>query len=117
MAYVELNGVQITTQPTEIVWQKRDVLGYDGNGHAIYAPYRAAQLKWDLMSVDDFSVIRLAYANQGTTGTIAITLPEWAGSSFGYVGYSGCVLEEPEVDAYFMEHIQKVVVNVQRISG
>jgi hypothetical protein len=117
MAYVEFNGVQLTTQPTEIIWQKRDILGYDGNGHAIYAPYRAAQLKWDLLSVDDFSVIRTAYANQGTTGSVVVALPKWSGSTFSSYGYTGCVLEEPEVDAYFMESIQKITLLVTRIVG
>lgn len=117
MAYVEINGTQITTQPTEILWQRRDILGYDGNGHAIYAPYRMAQLKWDLLSVDDFSVLRSAYDNQGTTGTVVVSLPKWNGSTFAYYGYTGCVLEEPEVDAYFMENIQKISLNVTRIVG
>lgn len=117
MAYVEINGVQIATQPTDIVWQSREILGIDGNGHPIYSSYRAAQLKWDLMSVEDFSVIRSAYAGQGATGTVVIALPNWSGSTFGYVGYTGCVLKEPEVDAYFMEHIQKVVLEVTRIIG
>lgn len=117
MAYVEFNGVQLTTQPTDIIWQKKDILGYDGNGHAIYPSYRAAQLKWDLMTVDDFSVLRTAYDNQGTTGTVVVTLPRWNGSTFAYYGYTGCVLEEPEVDAYFMEHIQKITLLVTRIIG
>ena len=114
MAYVEINGVPLLTQPTEIIWQKRDILGYDGTGHVIYAAHRAAQLKWDLMSVEDFGLLRENYESQSATGTVLINLPMWASTTFGFTGYVAN-MHEPEVDAYFMGYLQKVSVMLTRI--
>ena len=107
-------GVELRTYPTEAQWQKRKILLTDGNGHPIYEPVRSCELKWDLISVDDFSQLNSAYRNQGISGTI-VDLPHWSGSVWAYRSYTGCVIEEPEVGAYFTQYISKVVLIVSKV--
>lgn len=114
MAY-KFAGVNLRTIPTESQWQKRKELYKDGNGHPIYEPVRSCELKWDLISVDDFNQLLTTYRNQGTTGTVIVDLPHWSGSVWEFVGYTGCVINEPEVGAYFAQYVSKVVLLVTKV--
>lgn len=111
----KFNGVDLTLQPTEANWQPRKELGIDGNGHPVYEGPRQCQLKWDLIPVTDFNQLNNAYRGQGTTGTVIVDLPHWSGSSWEFVSYTGCVISEPTVGAYFQTAVQKVVLVVSHV--
>lgn len=110
----KFNGVELRTYPTESQWQKRKVLATDGNGQPIYDPARSCELKWDLISVNDFDQLNSAYRGQGISGTV-VDLPKWSGNSWQYQSYTGCVINEPEVGAYFETYVSKVVLLVSKV--
>lgn len=73
----KFNGTAITLQPSSGQWQEREELDVDGNGHSIYPAVREFEIKWDLMSMSEFSQVETFYNNQGTTGSVVSELPLW----------------------------------------
>lgn len=114
MAY-KINGTTITLQPTEGNWVNRERVAVDGNQHPIYPALREFELKWDLVSASEFNQLLGFFNAVGTTGTAVVTLPKYGNASWLFYDYSGCVLSEPELGAYFETYGQSVKLLVSRI--
>lgn len=97
----KINGTELTTQPTTGRWMPRTSLGIDGNGHTIYAGVREYELKWQLVNVSDYNQLITFFTTIGNTGTAVVELPKFGGATYTFQEYSGCVLREPESNAYF----------------
>jgi len=100
----KINGTEITTQPTTGKWVKRESIGVDGNGKDVYVGVRAYELKWQLIDPATFNQLQVFYNAVATTGTAVVDLPEYSKSTYAFFSYTGCVLNEPEIDAYFTGH-------------
>ena len=100
----KVNGTEISTQPTTGRWMPRDSIGIDGNGHPIYVGVRRFELKWQLIDPATFNQLIGFYNSVAGTGSAVVDLPEYAKSTYAFYSYTGCIIEEPQIDAYFTQH-------------
>jgi len=110
-----INGTEITLQPESGGWIDRASLGLDGNGHPIYPPTRQFELRWSFMSASEFNQLLGFYDLVGSTGTVVATLPRWHTGSYSFFDYTGCVLQEPSVGAYYEEYLTEVRLVVSSV--
>lgn len=111
----KINGTAIALQPTSGMWQDREELDIDGNGHSIYPAVREFELQWDLMSMSEFYQIENFYNNQGTTGTVVSELPCWLSGTYTFFGFTGTVLRDPIVGEYFEQYVKDVSMLIANI--
>ena len=114
MTYI-INGTTLALQPTSGAWKDRDSLGVDGNGHSVYSAAREFEMRWGFMSMSEFKEIHDLYNAIGNTGTAVVSLPTYAGASWGFTEYSGTVLREPEAGQYFEQYVSDVTLLVVKI--
>lgn len=112
----QVNGVDITLQPTTGRWVPREQVGMDGGGHPVYVGVREFELRWDLMTPAQFDQLQSFFAAVSTTGTCTMGLPKYASNIWEFFNYSGCTLSEPEMDVYFTEHLTSAMLLVRNIS-
>lgn len=103
-----INGTDLTLQPTQGGWRERDSYGQDGGSHFIYSRVRSYELSWQLINQSDLTQIINFYNTVQNTGTVSVDLPQWGASQFGFARYSGCVISEPAVSQYFLDHTMDV---------
>lgn len=108
-----INAVDIC--PESAQWRDRDTLGVDGNGHPIYSSVREFEFSWGFMSMADYSVLYSARQLVGSTGTVTVDLPDLSQGDFRYRRFSGTIIHEPSVGAYFVDHLSDVRVLVTNI--
>ena len=110
------NGVSIF-QPTEGQWVGKDLLGIDGQGRKVYPALKEFQLSWGLLTTTQLSQLINLQLAVSSTGSVVIDLPEWGASGYIFKSYSGTYISEPEVGAYFSEHVTdtKLVVSNIRV--
>lgn len=111
------NGVDLQLEPTEGRWIERPALGMDGNGHPIYPRTRSFELSWQLISPADLNQIRTSYDSVSNTGTIAVDLPQWNAADYRFARYSGAILSEPTVGAYFNEYVSDIRLLITNITA
>lgn len=112
----KINGTAITLQPETGQWVTQEPIGTDGNGRAIYPAPREFEMKWGLMSMSEFAQIKTFFSSVGATGTVSVDLPEYGASSWQFRTYSGCVLSQPEMSAFFEEYINDVRLIVRKVN-
>lgn len=110
-----LNGTLFTLQPTSGKWLPRVMLGTDGNGHPIYSALRDFQLNWNLISPSDYNQLLNFYLAVGTTGSAVANLPQYNSASYTFYSYSGCAVQEPEINEYWSEHIVNATMIISGI--
>jgi len=111
----KINGVELVLQPTYGSWLNRDKLGIDGNGYAIYPMVREYELKWNYLSPTGTSQLQSFFNSISNTGTAVVDLPKFADPTYNFYSYSGCVIRELDIDAYFVENYSNVVLKVTNI--
>jgi hypothetical protein len=94
----QINSTDLLTEPTNHKWLAKTILGFDGNGHAIYVAPRQYEMDWDWMDAASFSQLQNFYLS--TTGTCQIALPMWNSATGGFSTYSA-TLEEPTYNNSF----------------
>lgn len=114
MAQYRVNGTLFPLQPSSGRWMPRKSYGVSGGGTPLYPPRREFELRWDLMSADDFDTLYGYFEAQGVTGTLVTSLPEF-GDPYSFFAYTGTIWAEPEVGVYFVEHLEEVVLMVTNI--
>ena len=110
------NGTDLNIPPSEGRWKERPSYGIDGGGHTIYSSVRDFEMSWDLVSVANLQQIIGVYNTVSNTGTAVSCLPKWGDPTYLFYNYSGTVLTEPTVGAYFQEFVQDVkllILNVR----
>ena len=103
-----VNTTGLTLQPTVGKWISRDVIGVDGNAHAVYPTPRGFELNWQLVSVAEFQQIENFFNTISATGSVTVDIPEWNAPEYRFQRYSGVVLNEPEFENYFNGYIESV---------
>lgn len=101
--------------PESAHWTDRDVLGIDGNGHPIYPSLRTFEFSWGFMSMADYGVLQSARNLVGSTGTVTADLPDLSASDFRFTRYSGTIIHEPTVGAYFVDYVSDVRLLISNI--
>lgn len=115
MTPYKINGVELTNQPTSGKWMERKELGISGDGHFIYPAVREYLFQWGILSPSEFNEIYTYYMKVGTTGTVVVDLPQFGNNTYTFYSYSGCILSEPSVGAYFNEYYTDVSMSVKNI--
>lgn len=110
-----INGTEITLQPTTGRWMPDSPLGYTGDGHPISPAVKTYELRWSLTSPSEISEFHGYFSGTSAGGVVTVALPEWGAASYIFKNYSGCTLSEPEYGPYFAEHIQEVVLIINKI--
>jgi len=111
----KINGTEITLQPTIGRWLSRDILGIDGNGHAIYPGVYQFELQWQLEDVSEYYQLLSFFDGLTATGTVVVDLPKLRSSTYTFYAYTGCVIQEPDFGGYFTEHTKQVKLLVTNI--
>lgn len=104
MTAYRINGSDFLLQPTTGKWMPRQPLGIDGNGHTIYPALREFQLTWQTIDLASYNQLLTWFNGIGSTGTSVVDLPQFGASTYTFYSYTGCVLQEPVVEEYFMEN-------------
>jgi len=110
-----IGGTDLTLQPSQGGYLEKDIVGIDGNAHAIYATPRSFELNWQLISVGDYQQIVNAYNSVSNTGSVAVDIPEWGAPEYRFARYSGVILQEPTFSNYFngyIENAKLLLVNI-----
>lgn len=110
-----VNGTAFTLQPSTGKWVSRETVGYDGNSHPIYPATREFQVGWELIGPTDFDQIMGFFNNIGITGTAVVSLPKFPNTTYNFFSYSGCIINEPEVDEYFEGYQKSAKLLISRI--
>lgn len=110
-----INGVDLALQPTEHSWTPRASLGYDGGGHPVYSAVRDFEMRWVLADPSDYNQLQLAFQAISVTGTAVVDLPQYGASAYLFYSYSGCIINEPEMRAYFNEHHTDIRLTISGI--
>ncbi len=111
----QINGVDLTLQPTVGRWLPRKPLGIDGNGHAIYPGVREFEMRFQLGEPTDYNQLQVAFEAVSNTGTVIVDLPKYGHTDYEFESYTGCVLREPDSRGYFSEHQTEFVILVTKI--
>lgn len=113
-----VNGTEITIQPTTGRWLQRYTLGRTGAGNAIYAQVREFEMKWQLGDQAHVQQVVNFFNTISFTGTVVVGLPEWGSLSSGtymFKSYSGCIIDEPDINVYFTEHSTDISLLISNI--
>ena len=111
----KVSGTEFALQPTAGRWLPRKRISYSGTGHSVYAGVREFEIRWELVAESDLNQITGFFDSVGTTGTVVVSLPEFASLAYQFFDYTGCVLHEPEINRYFAEHTKEVILLVTNI--
>lgn len=100
----KINGTEISIQPTTGRWLPRERVGVDGNGKVVYVGVRQFELKWQLIDTNTYNQLLGFYNAVAATGSATVNLPCFGNANYGFTGYAGCIIDEPEIDAYFTQY-------------
>jgi hypothetical protein len=110
-----INGTNLLLQPSEGKWNSRETLGVDGSGRSIYPALRSFELSWELMGTSELAQLINFQASISNTGTVVSDLPKWGDAGYLFYGYSGTILSEVEVGAYFNTYVKDVRLVISSI--
>jgi|SRR3990167_1691560 len=110
-----INGTNFTLQPTSGRWYPRTLTGYDGNGRAVYVPLREFEIRWDFIDMASANQIQTFFNSIGATGSAVVDLPQYMATPYQFYSYSGCHLNEPEIDVFFEENASNMMLLVTSI--
>lgn len=111
----QINDTDLTVQPTYGKWLPREIIDIDGNGHAVYPPYRQFEVGWQLASMDQVQQLQNFFDTMGRTGTASVNIPRYGYSPYTFRTYSGTVLQEPTFEQFFAEHEANVTLLITKI--
>jgi hypothetical protein len=111
----KINGVALLVPPTTGRWLPRGAIGRDGRGHPIYPGVREFEMRWDLLYPSGTSQLQVVFEQVIVTGTAVVEIPRYAYPTYVFHAYTGCVLNEPEVNTYFTENYTSVVLLISNI--
>jgi hypothetical protein len=112
-----IDGVDLLLQPTTGRWVGREIVAFSGEGRPIYPAPRDFELRWDLMSMDEFSQIQSSFNAVRSSGTAVVDLPKYATTPYQFYSYTGCLLQEPVGLEFFETYVTDVVLVVSNVSG
>ena len=110
-----VNGIKLTLQPSQGVWEGLDIIGFDGDGRPIYPSVGEFTLSWGLMSTSELKQINDIYLSVSNTGTVVTELPKWGDTDYLYYAYSGTIVDRPTVGEYFMGYVTNVALVIGKI--
>ena len=113
----QINANEILS-PTEFRWMPRRPLDVQGDNRPIYPAVRSAQLKWRLMTNEEWSDLQDNFRSIEASGTSVVRIPEFptaTGQAYAFREYSGTTLAEPTIGPYFEGYPKSVVLVIHNI--
>jgi len=113
----QINGHAILS-PSQGRWVPRRPLDVQGDNRPIYSGVREYELKWRLMSYEDWATLQANFNAIESTGSYNVRLPTFpsiTGSSWGFTTYSGCTMAEPMIGPFFESYPSSVVLLITNI--
>jgi len=101
----KING-NIIPRPSSGRWVQRRPIDVQGDNRPLYAPVRTFELRWNIRSWEEWSVLVAEFDALQTTGTAVVEIPAYptsTGVAFEFREYSGCTLGEPVAGPFFAE--------------
>lgn len=113
----EINSNEILP-PTTGRWLPRRPLDVQGDNRPIYPGVRSFELRWQLVSNEDWATLQANFRTVESSGTVTVRIPEFptvTGAAYAFREYSGCTLSEPIIGAFFETYPRSVVLIVNNI--
>jgi len=117
-----ING-RVIQEPTSGQWLSRSMLDVQGDNRPIYGPVRAFQLRWQIDSYQQWSLLVAVFNELQSSGTAVVTLPAYpyepypqaTGTVYAFREYSGCTLGEPVIGEFFDGYPQDIELLIANI--
>jgi len=112
-----INGHPIF-EPTAGRWLDRDAVDVQGDSRVIYSEFRSFQLEWSLVEYEDWGAMQVLFNAVESTGTSVVRIPAFptvTGTAYAFREYSGVLIDEPQVDAFFETHPTRMVLMIRHI--
>lgn len=113
-AYV-INGNSLPA-PKDHKWIEPDAKGDNGNGQRLYTPYFSYELSWDKLTQTEFQGLLTIWLGGYLSGTYNAVLPQYNGGSYGFITYSGTVLDRPMSGGYYENYVNNVKLTIRKIN-
>ena len=111
----KLQNTELDPQPTTGKWLARRLTGRDGNGRPIYEPTRQFEIRWGLLTPEEFDDMQDHFLSIGATGTLVVDLPLYTTGSYVFQSYTGCYANEPVPGEFFTENYTDVRLLITNI--
>ncbi len=105
--------------PTSGRWVPRRPIDVQGDNRPLYSPVRAFELKWKLVSNEDWADLQVFFNRVAATGTHVVQIPGYptaAQQSYAFREYSGVTMAEPQVGPYFETYPSNVTLILGNIA-
>lgn len=112
-----INGHPIF-EPTAGRWLPRNALDRQGDNRTIYSEFREFQLEWALVEYEDWAAMQVLFDAVESTGTSVVRIPAYptvTGTAYAFREYSGVLIDEPQVDAFFETHPTRMVLMIRNV--
>ncbi len=108
----------VILKPTSGRWVPRRPLGVQGDNRPIYPGVRRFELRWRLMSTEDWATLQANFFSIEASGTNTVRIPEFpsaTGQAYAFREYSGTTLHEPNIGPFFETYPTRVVLIIDNI--
>lgn len=111
-----INGMVIP-DPTTFRWIIPENRGTDGYGFNRYNAHFSFELKWDIMSQDDFfsGIVRI-YRGSYQSGSSSAVLPQYDGPVYQYMNYTGVIIDHPMNGQFYSNYVKDVTLIIKKIA-
>lgn len=114
----KIDGSAIFT-PASGRWVPRRPVDVQGDNRPIYSGVRAFEIKWKLVSNEDWADLQVFFNQVAATGTHVVELPGFPTAlqqSYAFREYSGVTMAEPQVGPYFETYPSNVTLIIGNIT-
>ncbi len=114
----KIDGTSVFT-PTSGRWMPRRPVDVQGDNRPLYSGVRAFELKWRLISNENWADLQIFFNTVAATGTHVVELPGFptAGQQvYAHREYSGVTLAEPQIGPYFETYPTNVTLILGNIA-
>ena len=110
-----VNGTEFLIQPTSGRWMPKSMMGISGDGHALYPTVREFEVRFNITTPALLNQLQAWFESIIILGTAVVDLPKYGDANYIFYSYTGCVLREPEMNAYFIENHSDVIMTICNI--
>lgn len=111
----KIQGTLLLAQPTTHQWKQPVNLASDGQGFDVYSSVFDYEMKWDFMTMEEYQQLDNFWKLQSATGTLVVSLPQYAYNPYTFFDYTGCVVHRPYAGDFFENYVSNTVLVVSNI--
>lgn len=110
----KINNVSIAA-PKKSKWIIPEDKGMNGIGQKQYTAFYSYELNWDGLTQAEFQNIFQLWQGHYGSGTATADLPQFNATSYGFITYTGVLLDQPIVGEYNENYLNDVKLIIRRI--